>query len=78
MLTAFKEWNEYIPNFESDYDLVLMYSDEGVKEKMEKVLAYIKEFVTNREISVSQISLNVIAHTGPGTFGFGYKKKVKM
>lgn len=78
MLTAFKEWNEYIPNFESDYDLVLMYSDEGVKEKMEKVLAYIKEFVTDREISVSQISLNVIAHTGPGTFGFGYKKKVKM
>ena len=78
MLTAFKEWNEYIPNFESDYDLVLMYSDEGVKEKMEKVLAYIKEIVTDREISVSQISLNVIAHTGPGTFGFGYKKKVKM
>lgn len=78
MFTAFKEWNENIANFESDYDLVLMYSDEGVKEKMEKVLAYIKEFVTNREISVSQISLNVIAHTGPGTFGFGYKKKVKM
>lgn len=78
MFTAFKEWNENIANFESNYDLVLMYSDEGVKEKMEKVLAYIKEFVTDREISVSQISLNVIAHTGPGTFGFGYKKKVKM
>ena len=76
--TAFKEWNESIPNFETDYELLLMYSDEGIMDKTEKVLSYIKEFVTKREIQVSQISLNVIAHTGPGTFGFGYKKKVKM
>ena len=78
MLTAFKEWEENIENFDTDYELILLYSDEQVMEKAKKILSYIHDFVTQREIQVSQISLNVIAHTGPGTFGFGYKKKVKM
>ena len=78
MLNAYREWEESIANFDTDYELILLYSDENVMEKANKLLSYIHEFVTTREISVSQISLNVIAHTGPGTFGFGYKKKVKM
>ena len=78
MLTAYREWEANIKDFETDYELILLYSDENVMEKANKLLAYIHEFVTKREISVSQISLNVIAHTGPGTFGFGYRKKVKM
>ena len=78
MLTAYREWVANIENFETDYELILLYSDIKVMEKANKLLAYIHEFVTKREITVSQISLNVIAHTGPGTFGFGYRKKVKM
>lgn len=78
MATAYKEWEENIANFESDYELVFLYSDEVVKEKADKLISYIHEFVTKREISLFKISLNVIAHTGPGTFGFGYRKKVKM
>ena len=78
MATAYKEWEENIANFESDYELVFLYSDEAVKEKANKLISYIHEFVTKREISLFKISLNVIAHTGPGTFGLGYRKKVKM
>ena len=78
MLSAYREWVENIENFETDYELILLYSDHNVTDKANKLLSYIHEFVTKREITMSQISLNVIAHTGPGTFGFGYKKKVKM
>ena len=78
MLSAYREWVENIENFETDYELILLYSDHNVTDKANKLLSYIHEFVTKREITMSQISLNVIAHTGPGTFGFGYRKKVKM
>lgn len=78
MATAYKEWEQNIPNFENDYELVFFYSDEAVKAKAEKLISYLNEFVTKREIKLFKISLNVIAHTGPGTFGLGYRKKVKM
>ena len=52
-----------------------MSSDDAVEEKVNKVAEILKEYAPEMTFSASRISLNVTAHTGPGTVGLGYMKK---
>lgn len=74
-INAFNEWKEKIPNFESQYNLAIISSDSSNQEKINKVHSILKDFIGNMNIGFSKISLNVTAHTGPGTIGIGIIKK---
>lgn len=77
-ISAYNEWKDTIKNFETDYKLMIMSSDSSNNEKVAKVSAILKEFTGDMEIGFANLSLNVTAHTGPGTMGLGIVKKIKM
>lgn len=74
-LNAIREWEDTIENFKENYSLVIMSSDDAVEEKVNKVAEILKEYAPEMAYFSSRISLNVTAHTGPGTVGLGYMKK---
>lgn len=75
-LNALREWESSIDNFKENYSLVIMSSDDAVEEKVNKVAEILKEYAPGMAYCTSRISLNVTAHTGPGTIGLGYMKKI--
>lgn len=77
-LNAINEWKEKYENLENEYDFLLLITDSSALEKADKVENYLKTLGFNNNIIRSKISLNVVAHAGPGTVGFGIAKKVKM
>ena len=77
-ITAFNEWEANIKNFKEEYDLVLLSSDAANKDRIEKVESILKEFIKGMNVIHTNLSLNVTAHVGPGTIGFGINKKIKM
>ena len=75
MITAIKDWYKMYPDFDSKYDFVILSSDSKCEERVQKMEAIIKEFAPNANYRMDCLSLNVTAHTGPGTAGIGIIKK---
>lgn len=75
---ALKEWHENLQDFENNYDLVIITSDDGNQSKIKQIEEIIQENTTNMQYDVRYLSLNVIAHAGPGTVGIGIIKKWKL
>ena len=78
MITAIKDWYKLYPNFDEIYDFVILRSDSKCDERAQKMAAIIEEFAPNAKYSIDCLSLNVTAHTGPGTAGIGIIKKVNL
>ncbi len=77
-LTTLNEWREQIENFNEDYDLLIMVTDDSAMEAANKLHEGLKEAIGEQKVTYQKISLNVMAHAGPGTYGLGYAKKIKM
>lgn len=77
-LTALNEWREQIENFDEDYELLIMVTDDSAAEAASKLHEGLKEAIGEQIVTYQKISLNVMAHAGPGTYGLGYAKKIKM
>ena len=76
--TALLEWRQEIKNFDEDYEILIITSDDKMLEKAHKVVGYLESVLGEFKYSFAKISLNVAAHAGPGTMGIGFAKKVKM
>lgn len=76
-INAIKEWLDNIKDFDETYSFVIVYTDDLCKEKVARAKDLIKELAPKAKIEVSPLSLNVTAHTGPGTVGIGIKKRYK-
>lgn len=76
ILNALTEWKENIKDLESNYTFKIFVSDDDILDKVDKVEMLIKDNCPNMEYEVTSLSLNVIAHTGPGTIGLGLYKKI--
>ncbi len=74
---ALKEWQKNIPNLKSDYELVILNSDSSNSDKIKEIIDLISENIDNISYKVTTLSLNVVAHAGPGTVGIGIQKKWK-
>jgi|SRR5690554_1467547 len=59
-----KEWNLNIVHFDIS---------QKTKDLIRRV---VEDYLGEYDVKYSQLSINVAAHTGPGTFGFGMSKKV--
>ena len=77
-LTTLNEWREQIENFNEDYELLIMVTDDSAAEAASKLHEGLKEAIGEQNVTYQKISLNVMAHAGPGTYGLGYAKKIKM
>ena len=74
IITAIKEFKER-PNFDKEYDFVILRSDEQCADRVNRIAELLKEFAPESNYSIEKLSLNVTAHTGPGTCGLGIIKK---
>jgi len=78
-LQALDTWISTYPNFKDDYKVVIVENDTTTSERNDRIKNIILE--ETKELGIETIdkilSLNVTAHTGPGTFGIGIIKKVK-
>ena len=76
-MTAYKNWEETIPNFKEDYVLYILASalEEEKINKAKEILEVIKP---DMEVRYDTLSLNVTAHAGPGALGISIMKKYKM
>lgn len=74
---ALKEWQKNISNLKSDYELVILNSDSSNSDKIKEIIDLISENTDNISYKVTALSLNVVAHAGPGTVGIGIQKKWK-
>ena len=55
-----------------------MVTDDSAMEAANKLHEGLKEAIGEQKVTYQKISLNVMAHAGPGTYGLGYAKKIKM
>lgn len=76
IVNAITEWNETIPNFINDYELMVLATDDHSQHLLDKVIEIVKECAPEMEYKETKISLNVTAHAGPGTVGVGIIKKI--
>ena len=76
IINAIQEWNEKIEYFNDKYEYVVLSSDSLCQERVDKIVSLIKELDPHATYSVNRLSLNVTAHTGPGTSGLGIIKKM--
>ena len=74
-INTLKEWQDKYQDKINEYQLVILSSGPLDEEKKNKASAVINEFAKGMELIFSNLSLNVTAHTGPGTIGLGLVKK---
>ena len=77
-MDAIKEWHEKYPNLDEEYEILTIISDSSSSEKADKLENYLETIANVKNYKRVKISLNVIAHAGPGTVGLGIAKTVKM
>lgn len=73
--TALEEWKN-IKDFEKNYRIIVMEAD--CPNAVAGAMATAKEYFPNVQIDHTIVSLNVIAHTGPGTIGIGRVRKYNV
>ena len=71
---ACQRWKN-ISNFEEDYEIIMLNAESKIKT--DEIKSIIHEYFPHKKITIYPISINVIAHAGPGTIGAGYYKKIK-
>lgn len=76
LLNAINEWKENIKDLETNYVLKIFISDDKTAEKALKIETILKENYPSLNFETTKLSLNVVAHTGPGTIGIGLYKKI--
>lgn len=76
-LNAYRDWNEKIPELKENYKIIVLCADKQTKDKVNKAELLIQEYTNGMDYIIANLSLNVTAHTGPGTIGFGIIKNYK-
>lgn len=77
-VNGIKEWEDNIPNLHQDYRVLVLSSDSKCDAKVEAAVEIVKEYLPDMDVSTGRLSLNVTAHTGPGTMGISILKKTKL